>query len=403
MQGKIVTVKRETSGSLQPENVLRQCSAAGAGLEAYAGSVQTIYLDPPFFTGRSFRRRLHTDETDVSVEAYADTYENMDAYVAFMRQALGNAKTLLTARGTLFLHVDYRVSARMRLLLDEVFGENRFINEIIWGYESGGRAKNFFSRKHDTIFFYARGKDYFFDLTAVPSGTREIKNNHMRRSVDENGRSYRMIKSAGREYRYYDDEPVYPTDVWTDISHLQQRDPERTGYETQKPLKLLQRILGSASKKGDLVADLFAGSGTTGIAAVRMGRRFLMCDQGDQAILAADARLAHEDCSYAIEAGTRADAALLEVDVVPVSGGRRIRLVGFHLPDENKGTGLHGLSAIDHWSCGYVVGDTYRRTLTAFTADQQVTVSDMTEGEGTLAVMIWDYLGNRRCYCLQAV
>ena len=131
-----------------------------------------------------------------------------------------------------------------------MFGAEQFLNEIIWAYESGGRSKKTFSRKHDTVLMYAKTKKYRFDITRVPLDRQSKRRNHMARGIDENGRLYSYIRSNGKEYRYYDDEPVYPGDVWTDISHLQQRDPERTGYATQKPLKLLERLLRPVTNRG---------------------------------------------------------------------------------------------------------------------------------------------------------
>ena len=150
-----------------------------------------------------------------------------------MRRVLEASKKLLTGDGMLFLHVDYREHANLRLLADEIFGEENLINEIIWAYESGGRSKNFFARKHDIILLYAATKEYDLHIEDAAALMAGDKKNHMARGVDEDGRSYRYITSGGKTYRYYDDEPVPPSDVWTDISHLQQRDPQRTGYETQ--------------------------------------------------------------------------------------------------------------------------------------------------------------------------
>ena len=225
-------------------------------------------------TGDSFTRRRRFGQAGWRMgrpapeyPAYADCYDTKEAYLAFLRRLIENAHKLLSRTGVLALHLDWHTSAYGRVICDEVFGEELFLNEVIWSYESGGRAKKYFSRKHDTILLYARTKDYHFDLRRVPLERTEHRKNHMRRRVDEDGRAYSEIKTGGKVYRYYDDAPVYPGDVWTDISHLQQRDPERTGYATQKPLKLLDRILKPVVKEGDLVIDLCCGSGTAMEAA----------------------------------------------------------------------------------------------------------------------------------------
>ena len=142
-------------------------------------------------------------------------------------------RSLLGDTGVFYMHLDWRGSALARLACDQVFGEKAFMNEIIWAYETGGRAQRHFSRKHDTILMYAAGKHPRFDLTRVPIGRHGNRQNHLRRTMDEQGRPCRTIRSGGKLYRYYDDEPVYPTDVWTDVPHLQQRDPARATAATK--------------------------------------------------------------------------------------------------------------------------------------------------------------------------
>ena len=139
--------------------------------------------------------------------------------------------------------------------IDKIFGEKNFLNEIIWHYQSGGRAKRHFSRKHDNILFYRKSPKHYFNIEAVGKERGTKKRNHMKMQVDNNGKVSWTIKSGGRVYRYYQDSKIYPSDVWTDISHLHQRDPERLGYDTQKPEALLERIILSSSRPGDLVAD----------------------------------------------------------------------------------------------------------------------------------------------------
>ena len=211
-------------------------ACAGALVSRYEQQVQTIYLDPPFNTGKCFEMKARVGEKgyktgspSLSLPAYDDRWESREAYLAMMREALTLSRALLKKEGTIFLHIDSRMYAHLRLLMDEVFGESNFLNEIIWSYQTGGRARTYFPRKHDIILFYARSRSYYFNLKGVPIARSEARSNHMRRGVDEDGRSYRSIMSGGREYRYYDDEPAYPGDVWDDISHLQQKDPQRTG------------------------------------------------------------------------------------------------------------------------------------------------------------------------------
>ena len=296
--------------------------------------------------------------------------------------------------------------AHLRLLMDEVFGESNFLNEIIWSYQTGGRARSYFPRKHDVILFYARSRLYYFNLKAVPVARNESRSNHMRRAVDENGRSYRSIMSGGKEYRYYDDEPAYPGDVWDDISHLQQKDPQRTGYETQKPLKLLERIVSCSSQEGDLICDLFAGSGTSAVAAAGLNRRFLCVDQSPLAIATTGKRLAQStagkplDFTFDVEAPCGADDCAVEAEVFPAISSYTVRLISF----ENAATqamGINGLDAVDQWSCGFVQGDTYRRyasSVRSVATPALAATLEMPVCAGEPCIMIVDIWGSRRFY-----
>ena len=243
----------------------------------YEGRVQLVYLDPPFGTGDTFSVKLSSGKKTLSIPAYADTLSRED-YLAMMRTVLTACHRMLAPDGSLYLHIDYRMSPYLRLMLDEIFGAANFMNEIIWAYKSGGRSTRHFSRKHDTILFYRKSKAVFFNINAVGVPRGPEKRNNMKRSVDELGRVYFSIRSGGKTYTYYEDTPIFPSDVWDDVEHLHQRDPERTGFSTQKPEALLRRIILASSRPGDLVCDLFSGSGTTAAVATKLGRRFLAAD-----------------------------------------------------------------------------------------------------------------------------
>lgn len=238
---------------------------------------RAVYMDPPFLTGKDFGQ-------------YQDRLKR-EELMELLRAVSHACRELLLPDGSLYMHIDHRINAHCRLMLDEVFGEDNFRNEIIWAYSTGGRAKNHFSRKHDTILLYSRGRKMFFCPQAVALPRSQERANHMRRGVDEQGRAYASIRSGGKEYRYYDDEGVPPSDVWSDIAHLQQKDPERTGYPTQKPGKLLERILLASSQAGDWVIDPFSGSGTTLHTAHRLGRRGAAVDASAHALLSLRRRM----------------------------------------------------------------------------------------------------------------
>ncbi len=259
-------------------------------LAEFAGRVDLAYIDPPFMTGRDFMSG--------SALAYSDRWQgDLEAYIPWLATTLRLLHALLAEDGCLYVHLDWRVAHYARILLDEIFGANLdgrssgFQNEIIWHYQSGGRATRRYARKHDTILFYSKSADYCFHGERIGERRGGQKRNHMRKHLDEHGQVHWSIKANGRVYIYSEESRMTPTDVWSDISHLHQRDPERTGYATQKPAMLLERILLASSEPGDLVLDCFCGSGVTPAVAEQLGRRWLASDQGELAIASTRARL----------------------------------------------------------------------------------------------------------------
>lgn len=258
-------------------------------IETYGGKVQVIYLDPPFGTGDSFQRKGEK-EASASIPLFRDDMPEAE-YLRWMRTILFGCHALLSPSGSLYLHIDWRMSAKLRLMLDDIFGPDNFMDEIIWGYRSGGRATRFYPRKHDTILFYRKSRRVYFNIAAVGQPRGPEPRNHMKQFVDQNGRIGFSIRTRGKLYTYYEDDLIYPTDVWTDIEHLQQKDKERLGYATQKPVALLERIILASSREGDLICDMFSGSGTTAAVAVKNGRRFLAADASPLALITLRKRL----------------------------------------------------------------------------------------------------------------
>lgn len=366
----------------------------------WAGQAQCVYLDPPFMTGEDFFLRMRVGEAGwetgrgcLTLPAYSDRFATKEDYLALLRTALENARLLLRDTGSLFLHLDSRMSAHARVLCDEIFGENNFVNEIIWAYQTGGRSMKRFSRKHDVILFYRKSRKHFFDITAVPLPRSENRSNHMRRCVDENGRTYRTIQSGGKTYTYYDDEPVYPGDVWTDVSHLQQKDPQRTGYDTQKPQALLSRIIHCSTKPGDLVADLFGGSGTTAVAAAQNGRRYLISDASPLALSVTRKRLLETAMTLTAPAGC--PGAVMTAEFIPGIAFHDVRLTAYSPPPGAKVTGL---DAVDQWSVGFYAAGVFHAQANAARRKQTPALPDMLQLpqlRGTPAILVVDVYGNR--------
>lgn len=167
--------------------------------QEYANTVDLIYIDPPFGTGDGFSVKLPGVREKVKIPAYSDSMDTA-SYLEMMRGVLTLCHDLLKDTGSIYVHIDYRMCARIRLMLDEVFGESCFQNEIIWAYKSGGRSVRHYSRKHDNILFYRKSAKAYFDISTVGVPRGPMKRNNMKRTVDENGKLCFSIRSGGKTY-----------------------------------------------------------------------------------------------------------------------------------------------------------------------------------------------------------
>jgi DNA modification methylase len=246
--------------------------------EQPTASLAAIYIDPPFGTGAIQHGRGHS---------YADRADDPAAFVAWLSPLLADSRRTLVATGSLFVHLDYRAVHYVKVELDRLFGRDRFVNELVWCYSVGGKSRRGFGRKHDTILWYARGPEWAFYPDAVRVPRRA--GSHMR-VVD--GVQEKTDRKTGRVYRYPVAAGKVPEDWWTDVETLNHSDAERTGWPSQKPERLLARILSAVTQPGDRVADWFAGSGTTAAVARRLGRRFVVVEREAAAVVLIEKRLA---------------------------------------------------------------------------------------------------------------
>lgn len=240
-----------------------------------SGSVQLVYIDPPFNTGKTQKREsIRTVRSDIgdrkgfkgqsyesireSVTSYNDSFTN---YWEFLAPRLEEAHRILHETGTLYLHLDFREVHYAKVMLDGLFGRDNFVNEIIWAYDYGARSTKKWPAKHDNILVYSKSPNYFFNSEEVD---RE------------------PYMAPGLVTPEKAERGKLPTDVWwhTIVSPTGK---EKTGYATQKPEGILRRIITASSRPGDLVVDFFAGSGTTGAVAKKLGRHFLLVDQNPDA------------------------------------------------------------------------------------------------------------------------
>lgn len=254
---------------------------AGENLQALRmmdeNSIDLIYIDPPFNTGRQQARTQITVEKDetgdrigfggnryqttvVGERAYRDYF---DDYLGFLEPRLIDAYRLLKPTGSLYFHIDYREVHYCKILLDEIFGRDCFLNEIIWAYDFGGRSKTRWPAKHDNILFYVKDPDHYTfnrdEVDRIP---------------------YMAPGLVGKEKA---EKGKFPTDTWWHTI-VGTNSKEKTGYPTQKPVGVIKRIITASSNPGDVVLDFFAGSGTVGEVCLSLGRRFILVDNNPQAI-----------------------------------------------------------------------------------------------------------------------
>jgi site-specific DNA-methyltransferase (adenine-specific) len=238
------------------------------------GCLDLVYLDPPFGTGQR-RKALKGRNGRFGLDPETGFEDPGSGLPSWLTGVLGQCRRLLRPGGALFLHLDYRTVHRARCLLDELFGADNFRNEIIWHYATGGIAREWFARKHDTILYYRNGPGHTF---------HQLK--------EKKYLAHRMCRAGVEEH--HDDGGWYRfrtlDDVW-EIPWLTADARERTGYPSQKPSALVERILVAATDPGDRVADFCCGSGTTAVAAQKLGRRWLACDSSEAAVRIARQRL----------------------------------------------------------------------------------------------------------------
>lgn len=277
----------ETVGTANNGNmVIRgECISACAYLKDQGIEVDLVYIDPPFASGADYAKKvylrrnphfmrqrgnteekLHEEEIRFFEEKmYGDVWDKAK-YLNWMYENLTAIRSVMSERASIYVHLDYRIGHYVKIMLDDIFGEARFRNEIVWCYKSGGAGKKQFAKKHDVIYFYSKHADYVFNPQQEKSYMKagSGKNPAQTYYTDEHG-SYTLVQMK---------------DYWTDIGMLATSSEERVNYVTQKPEALLERIIQTSTNEGMLVADFFGGSGVAAAVAHRLGRRFIHCDVG---------------------------------------------------------------------------------------------------------------------------
>jgi len=292
-----------------------------SGLPSMHGKIDLIYIDPPFDSKADYRTKIKLPSGDIEQKpsvieqfAYSDTWKDGTvSYLKMMYPRLVLMRELLSEKGSIYVHSDWHVSHYLKIILDEIFGKNCFVNNVVWCYKTRQFSKNYWNRKHDDIFLYAKGSEWTFNYEDVLEEYSEetIKKYRLK---DENG-YYRLCGRGivGSPIRSAKDvDPIweqthpelvvrnylgkgYPPSDYFMIDIENQMSKERTDYATQKPVALLEKLIKASSNKDSIVADFFAGSGTTGAVAEKLGRRWIMSDIGKPACMIMRKRLVDQE------------------------------------------------------------------------------------------------------------
>lgn len=303
--------KQETVGENKDGNmVIRgECVSACAYLKEQGIQVDLVYIDPPFASGADYAKKVYIRRNPKVAEAIAQAEQELDIdelkafeekmygdvwdkekYLNWMYENLMAIKSVMSETASIYVHLDWHIGHYVKILLDEIFGEDCFVNEIIWKYAGAMSSKRCFGKKHDTLFWYSRNEDkHIFNYN-------EVRDEYSPTTLARN--RYSNNGSADRVLNYKPNEGgKYPEDVW-EISIINPFSKERLDYATQKPEALLEKVIKSASNEGMLVADFFGGSGVTAAVASKLGRRFVHCDIGLNSIQTTRDRLKADGAEF---------------------------------------------------------------------------------------------------------
>ena len=264
-------------------------------LNEYEGKIDLIYVDPPFFTNKGYAARIGRGEDSRKpdewqlAEGYPDQWEDLDSYLDMLYPRLVLMHKLLAPTGSLFLHLDWHANSYARILLDEIFGYENYRNEIIWTYHGPSPIRRAFNRKHDMILFYSKTDQYTFNVddVRIPYNANTVE-------------TFKSSKKAGFGKVPDLDRGKVPEDWWY-FPVVARLHNERTGYPTQKPESIMERIIRAGSNPGDLVADFFAGAGTTAVVASRLNRKFIISDTQPRAVHTSRSRLVLDNQSRVVQ------------------------------------------------------------------------------------------------------
>ena len=239
-------------------------------------SVDLIYCDILYGTGRNFGDYQDLKPIRSEIEAH---------YLPRLKEM----HRVLKANGTIYLQMDTRINHWMRCIIDDIFNYNNFRTEIVWFYNSQGKSDKEWNRKHDVILYYTKGKQWTFNAKDVMDSITDLTYKRFKSEIDKKG--YYTCFKNGKEYKYYLENGSLPKDWFEDVTYISRDNKELTGYATQKPKALIERLIKASSNEGDTVADYYLGSGTTAVVCKELNRNFIGCDINPKAIEITNTRL----------------------------------------------------------------------------------------------------------------
>lgn len=296
-------------------------------------SVDLVYLDPPFFSNRTYEV-IWGDEAEV--RSFEDRWQGgINVYIDWMRERVLELHRVLKDTGSFYLHCDWHASHYLKVMLDGVFGDDHFRNEVVWCYRGGGVSKRWWGRKHDVILFYTKGRTWTFNPQYVP---------YSESTMQVTGRTGRRVNKSEINLERGGHMP----DWWTDLNALQTWSPERLGYPTQKPVGLLERIVQASSNPGDVVLDPFCGCGTTIVAAHQQKRQWIGIDISPTAVELMRRRLAKLGVTADLIGMPITDADLRALKPFEFQNWAIQQFNGTHSPRKSGDMGIDGYSWFEH-------------------------------------------------------
>jgi DNA modification methylase len=385
---------------------------AGQPVAGFSGTVQLAIVDRPTAAKSSFQWKSGADDwltarSSVRLTVNHNRSDGLEEYLLRVEQDLLRVKELLGSTGAVYVFSDQLASAHVRLLLDDIFGRSNFLNEIIWAREAGLKPAGRFTRSHETIFLYRKGRSAIFNAGAAGRERGRLKS-HMRRS-EEGGRAYYTRESGGRVYRYFEDDVVSVGDVWSDIPEITAKDDERTGWEGQRPEALLSRMIAASSTPGGIVCDMCSGPGTVASAAQKLGRRTLLYGSSPIEQLLARRRLLLADAK-GFEFTALGNTAEKPPSAAASIVGNVIQLNAYSLMDELPGQRStlldDGLGSLEYWAAGRLLDSTFHANAWAMRTRQNPTLPQalpIGEGAGEPCIQLVDACGEQWLFVIDSL